>query len=65
MGTLMDELDAEWRARLQPGSRVTVSVPFTEEPVVGVVVERFRDTVIVAVGGEDVEYRVNEVRRAR
>lgn len=46
---------------LEIGSIVVVRRPFTEELAAGVVVEKGRDTVLVACRGEEVEYGIEEL----
>lgn len=46
---------------LEVGSIVVVKRQFTEELAAGVVVERNRDTVLVACRGEELEYGIEEL----
>jgi hypothetical protein len=46
---------------LEIGSIVVVRRPFTEELAAGVVVEKGRDTVLVACRGEELEFGIEEL----
>ena len=50
---------------IEIGSIVVVKRPFTEELAAGVVVERTRDTVLVACRGEELEYGIEELETAK
>jgi hypothetical protein len=49
---------------LEIGSIVVVRRPFTEELAAGVVVEKGRDTVLVACRGEELEVAIHELEKA-
>jgi len=64
MKTLQEEVAERRRAAIQTGVGVYVKRPFTEERAYAVVIQRVRDTVLVACAGEEVEYGIDELEKA-